>query len=141
MKKMILITGLVLVGALSATAVIATAEETATPTTVTTPTPTPTPSEVATPTPTPSLSVSKMSEHPQMSLTKEQWEAGGFTNPYTTDEESGYEPNAHINPGPGLGASKEEVNAWWMARVENCKTLTEHKKYIDCMWRPWVYGF
>ena len=76
-----------------------------------------------------------------MSLTKEEWEAGGYTNPYTTDEESGYEPNAGINPGPGVGASLEEVNAWYMARVENCKTLTKDAEYIDCMWRPWVYGF
>ena len=137
MKKMILITGLVLVGAVSATAVIANAEETVAPTVVNTPTPTP--SEVATPTPT--ISVSEISSHPQMSLTKDDWEDGGYSNPYTTDEQSGYEPNADVNPGPGLGASKEEVNEWWMARVENCKTLTDDKKYIDCMWRPWVYGF
>ncbi len=135
-----MITGLVLLGAVAASAAMANTQET------TTPTPTPTPTaisvvETPTPTPTPTLAVSKMSDHPQMSLTKEEWEAGGFTNPYTTDEQSGYEPNAHINPGPGEGASLEEVNAWYMARVENCKTLTDDKKYIDCMWRPWVYGF
>jgi len=105
------------------------------------PTPTTTPTVVPTPTPTPSLSVSKMSDHPQMSLTRDEWEAGGFTNPYTTDEQSGYEPNAHLNPGPGEGASLEEVNNWFRARIENCKVLTEDKKYIDCVWRPWVYGF
>jgi hypothetical protein len=140
MKKIHLLTGLVLLGAIAASAAIANAQENAAPT----PTPTPTTVlvvETPTPTPTPTLAVSKMSDHPQMSLTREEWEAGGFTNPYTTDEESGYEPNAHINPGPGEGASLEEVNAWYRARVENCKTLTEHKKYIDCMWRPWVYGF
>jgi hypothetical protein len=140
MKKVHLLTGLVLLVAIAASAAIANAQENATPT----PTPTPTAVsviETPTPTPTPTLAVSKMSGHPQMSLTREEWEAGGFTNPYTTDEDSGYEPNAHINPGPGEGASLEEVNAWWMARVENCNTLTDHKKYIDCMWRPWVYGF
>lgn len=137
MKKMKLITGLVLVGAIATSTVIANAEETTAPIEVPTSTPTP----VATPTPTPTLTVSEVSKHPQMSLTKSDWEAGNYSNPYTTDEESGYEPNADVNPGPGLGASKEEVNLWWMARVENCKTLTKDAEYIDCMWRPWVYGF
>jgi hypothetical protein len=142
MKKKQAITGLALLVVIAASAAMASAQENATPA------PTPTPATVLvvetpgpSPSATPTLSVSETSKHPQMSLTKEEWEAGGYTNPYTTDEESGYEPNAGINPGPGEGASLEEVNAWYMARVENCKTLTKDAEYIDCMWRPWVYGF
>ena len=142
MKTKQAITGLVLLVVIAASAAMASAVENASSTDA------PTPTEVlvvetptAAPSPTPRLSVSETSKHPQMSLTKEEWEAGGYTNPYTTDEESGYEPNAGINPGPGEGASLEEVNAWYMARVENCKTLTKDAEYIDCMWRPWVYGF
>ena len=136
MKKMKLIAGLVLVGAIATTTVIANAEETTAPIEVPTSTPTP----VATPTPTPTLTVSEVSKHPQMSLTKSDWENGNYSNPYS-DAESGHEPNAADLAGPGEGASKEEVNEWWMARVENCKTLTKDAEYIDCMWRPWVYGF
>lgn len=134
MKTTKLLSATILLAVVATTTAIANAEEITTPTPTqsaveTTPTPTATP--VSTPTPT---------QKAQLSLTKEEWENGNYSNPYS-DDESGHEPNAADLAGPGEGASIEEVNAWWMARVENCKTLTTDKEYIDCMWRPWVYGF
>lgn len=136
MKTTKLLSATILLAVVATTTAIANAEEITTPTPTqsaveTTPTPTATP--VSTPTPTPT-------QKAQLSLTKEEWENGNYSNPYS-DDESGHEPNAADLAGPGEGASIEEVNAWWMARVENCKTLTTDKEYIDCMWRPWVYGF
>ena len=134
MKTTKLLSATILLAVVATTTAIANAEEITTPTPTQSAveiTPTPTATPVSTPTPT---------QKAQLSLTKEEWENGNYSNPYS-DDESGHEPNAADLAGPGEGASIEEVNAWWMARVENCKTLTTDKEYIDCMWRPWVYGF
>lgn len=134
MKTTKLLSATILLAVVATTTAIANAEEIITPTptqSVVETTPTPIATPVSTPTPT---------QKAQLSLTKEEWENGNYSNPYS-DDESGHEPNAADLAGPGEGASIEEVNAWWMARVENCKTLTTDKEYIDCMWRPWVYGF
>lgn len=134
MKMTKLLSTTILLTVVATTTAIASAEETPTPTptpSVVETTPTPTATPVATPTPT---------QKAQLSLTKEEWEDGNYSNPYS-DDESGHEPNAADLAGPGEGASIEEVNEWWMARVENCKTLTKDAEYIDCMWRPWIYGF
>ena len=135
MKTTKLLSGILFVGVLATATGIASAEETPTPTTpVTEVTATPTP----TPTPTPSIVISN--SRAQLDLTREQWENGYYSNPYS-DAEMVHEPTAIDLTHPSYDASPEVWSNWYMARVENCKTLTKDREYIDCMYRPWVYGF
>lgn len=122
------------------TAVIANAEESAPPTTISTPTATPTPTPETFPTPTNFVCAVISNSRAQLDRTREQWENECYSNPYS-DAEMVHEPTAIDLTHPSYDASPEVWSDWYGARVENCKVLTKDREYIDCMYRPWVYGF
>jgi hypothetical protein len=134
--------GIALVVALAATAAVANAQETSAPT--------PQPAVSAEPTasatpeifPTPTNFVCAVisNSRAQLTRTREQWENECYSNPFT-DEEMAHEPNAADLTHPGYDASPEAWSDWYGARVESCKVLTKDAEYIECMYRPWIYGF
>ena len=134
--------GIALVVALAATAAVANAQETSAPT--------PQPAVSAEPTasatpeifPTPTNFVCAVisNSRAQLTRTREQWENECYSNPFT-DEEMAHEPNAADLTHPGYDASPEAWSDWYVARVESCKVLTKDAEYIECMYRPWIYGF
>ena len=134
--------GIALVVALAATAAVANAQETSAPT--------PQPAVSAAPTasatpeifPTPTNFVCAVisNSRAQLTRTREQWENECYSNPFT-DEEMAHEPNAADLTHPGYDASPEAWSDWYGARVESCKVLTKDAEYIECMYRPWIYGF
>jgi hypothetical protein len=142
MKKTQMITGLVLLGAIASSAVIANAQETPAPT------PTPVVSAEPTATPTPETFPAQVNEvctvisnsRAQLTRTREQWENECYSNPFT-DEEMAHELTAIDLTHPGYDASPEAWSDWYGARVESCKVLTKDREYIECMYRPWIYGF
>ena len=134
--------GIALVVVLAATAAVANAQETSAPT--------PQPAVSAEPTasatpeifPTPTNFVCAVisNSRAQLTRTREQWENECYSNPFT-DEEMAHEPNAADLTHPGYDASPEAWSDWYGARVESCKVLTKDAEYIECMYRPWIYGF
>ena len=134
--------GIALAVVLAATAAVANAQETSAPT--------PQPAVSAEPTasatpeifPTPTNFVCAVisNSRAQLTRTREQWENECYSNPFT-DEEMAHEPNAADLTHPGYDASPEAWSDWYGARVESCKVLTKDAEYIECMYRPWIYGF
>lgn len=134
MKTTKLLSATILLAVVATTTAIANAEEIPTPTTTVvetepTPTTTPTPTEIV-----------YDNSYSQLEQDKSVWQNTAYSNPYT-EAELEHEPNAADLAAPSVDASSEEWNAWWMGRVANCEILTKDAEYIDCMWRPWVYGF
>jgi hypothetical protein len=134
--------GVALVVVLAATAAVANAQETSAPTPQ--PAVSAEPSASATPeifpTPTNFVCAVISNSRAQLTRTREQWENECYSNPFT-DEEMAHEPNAADLTHPGYDASPEAWSDWYGARVESCKVLTKDAEYIECMYRPWVYGF
>jgi hypothetical protein len=107
---------------------------------VATATPTPAPTPEIFPTPTNFVCAVISNSRAQLTRTREQWENECYSNPFT-DEEMAHEPNAADLTHPGYDASPEAWSDWYGARVESCKVLTKDAEYIECMYRPWIYGF
>ena len=139
-----MITGLVLLGAIASSTVMANAQETPAPTPAPVvsaePTATPTPTPEKFPTPNNFVCAVISNSRAQLTRTREQWENECYSNPYS-DAEMVHEPTAIDLTHPSYDASPEVWSDWYGARVENCKVLTKDREYIDCMYRPWIYGF
>ena len=134
--------GLALVVVLAATAAVANAQETSAPTPHTAVSAEPTASATPEifPTPTNFVCAVISNSRAQLTRTREQWENECYSNPFS-DAEMAHEPNAADLTHPSYDASPEVWGEWYMARVESCKVLTKDAEYIECMYRPWIYGF
>lgn len=134
--------GLALLVVIAGSAAIANAQETSPPTPA--PVVSAEPSASATPEPFPTQANGGCAvisnSRAQLTRTREQWENECYSNPFT-DEEMVHEPNAADLTHPSYDSSPEVWSDWYGTRVESCKVLTKDAEYIECMYRPWIYGF
>ena len=144
MKIKQVLAGAALLVAIAASAAIANAQEISTPAPAPAPAVSAEPTASATPEPFPTqangVCAVISNSRAQLTRTREQWENECYSNPFT-DEEMAHEPNAADLTHPSFDASPEVWSDWYGARVESCKVLTKDAEYIECMYRPWIYGF